>query len=275
MLIDSHCHLADAAFAVDRAEVLERARAVGVMGVVVVAEGLASAEAARAICAGRTGLWPTAGIHPHRASEFDAAAASRLTALLGEPAVVAVGETGLDYHYDHSPREAQRAAFAWHLAAAAQAEKPAIVHAREADEDVARLLEDAPAGTTGVLHCFASGGELLEAGLAKGFCVSFSGMITFRSWQAAWAVERVPDERLLVETDAPFLAPVPHRGKRNEPAFVTLAASRLAELRGTTPERIAELTTANARRLFRLGTLDDAPITTHDPLLTTHDTKGK
>ena len=100
-------------------------------------------------------------------------------------------------------------------------------------------------------------------------------MITFRSWQAAWAVERVPDERLLVETDAPFLAPAPHRGKRNEPAFVTRTASRLAELRGTTPERIAELTTANARRLFRLGTLDDAPITTHDALLTTHDTKGK
>lgn len=263
MLIDSHCHLADAAFDADREAVLERSRAAGVTGVVVVAEGVASAEAARAICAGRDDLWPTAGIHPHRAAEFNAATASRLAALIEEPDVVAVGETGLDYHYDNSPRATQREAFAWHLAQSAESDKPAIVHAREADEDVARLIADAPDGATGVLHCFASGRELLEAGLARGFCVSFSGMITFKTWQAGWAVERVPDDRLLIETDAPFLAPAPHRGKRNEPAFVARTAVRLAELRGTTPDRIASLTSANAKRLFRL----DAPRSTHTPPL--------
>ena len=253
MLIDSHCHLADEAFAPDREAVIARARDAGVAGVVVVAEGLASAEAARAICAGRSDLWPTAGIHPHRASEFDDAAAGRLEALLEQPDVVAVGETGLDYHYDHSPQGRQQAAFAWHLEQSALTGKPAIVHAREADADAARLIADAPAGITGVLHCFASGPELLEAGLARGFCVSFSGLVTFRNFDAQWAVTRVPDERLLVETDAPFLAPVPHRGKRNEPAFVAHTAAKLAELRGTTVERIAELTRANAVKLFRLG----------------------
>jgi TatD DNase family protein len=253
-LIDSHCHLADPAFAPDREPVMARARAAGVQGVVVVAEGLASAEAARAMCAGRDGFWPTAGIHPHRADEFDEAAARRIAALLEDSATVAVGETGLDYHYDRSPRERQRAAFAWHLAQAAATGKPAIVHAREADADAVALIADAPAGTTGVLHCFASGPDLLEAGLAKGFCVSFSGMITFRNWDAHWAVERVADDRLLVETDAPFLAPVPHRGKRNEPAFVVHTAAKLAALRGTSVEHIEAITTANTQRLFRLTT---------------------
>ena len=262
IVIDSHCHLADAAFEADRAAVLERARAAGVGGVVVVAEDVATSRTARELCAGAEGLWPTAGIHPHRASTFDGHSAKQLEALLGEPDVVAVGETGLDYHYDHSPRERQRDSFAWHLAAAAETGKAAIVHAREADTDVARLIGAAPAGATGVLHCFASGEGVLEAGLARGFCVSFSGMITFKSWNGAWAVERVPDDLLLVETDAPFLAPAPNRGKRNEPAFVTRTAARLAELRGTTPERIAEVTSDNARRLFRLGA-PAAPRTLH------------
>jgi TatD DNase family protein len=264
LLIDSHCHLADAAFAADRPQVLERARAAGVTGVVVVAEDLESSRSALELCAGKGDLWPTAGIHPHRANTFDPGSEKAIGALLKEQGVVAVGETGLDYHYDHSPRDVQRASFAWHLAASAESGKAAIVHAREADADAARLIADAPAGTTGVLHCFASGEELLEAGLARGFCVSFSGMITFKSWDAGWAVERVPDELLLVETDAPFLAPVPNRGKRNEPAFVARTAARLAELRGTTPDRIAELTTANAMRLFRLHPTHHAPLTTHD-----------
>jgi len=259
LLIDSHCHLADAAFAEDRDGVVARAREAGVTGVVVVAENLASSETARAYCAGRSSLWPTAGIHPHRAAEFDDAAPARLEALLADPGVVAVGETGLDYHYDHSPRERQREAFAWHLDASARTGKPVIVHAREADEDAARLIADAPPGTTGVLHCFASGPDLLEAGLARGFCVSFSGMVTFRNWDAGWAVTRVPDDRLLVETDAPFLAPVPHRGKRNEPAFLPRTAERLAALRGTTPEQIAALTTVNASSLFHLNVPSGTP----------------
>ena len=230
-----------------------RARGSGVVGIVVVAEGIASADAARALCAGRTGLWPTAGIHPHRASEFDASSVGRLEQLTAEADVVAVGETGLDYHYDHSPRDRQREAFAWHLARSAQTGKPVIVHAREADEDAAKLIAAAPAGTTGVLHSFSSGAELLEAGLARGFCVSFSGMVTFKSWTQQDAVRRVPDEQLLAETDAPFLAPVPMRGKRNEPAFVAHTVAKLAEIRGTTVEQMQALTGANARRLFHLN----------------------
>ncbi len=252
MLIDSHCHLADPAFDADREAVLARAAEAGVTGVVVVADSLASSDRARTLCAGREDCWPTAGIHPHRASDFDAATADSLDALLADPAVVAVGETGLDYHYDHSPREVQREAFAWHLAASARTGKPVIVHARDADADVARLIADAPDGVTGVLHCFSAGREVLDAALARGFCVSFSGMVTFRSWDQHWALEAVPDDRLLVETDAPYLAPVPHRGRRNEPAFAARTAERLAELRGTAPDALAELTAANTRRLFSL-----------------------
>lgn len=250
-LVDSHCHLADPAFDADREVVLSRAREAGVGAVVVVADGVDTAERCLALAA-RPGLFATAGVHPHRASAFDAAAADRVEALLREPRVVAVGETGLDYHYDLSPRDAQREAFAWHLARAAAAGKPVVVHSREADEDTARLLADAPAGLTGVLHCFSAGPAVLDAALARGLAVSWSGMVTFRNWDARWALERVPDEALLVETDAPYLAPAPHRGRRNEPAHVALTAARVAELRGTTPERLAALTGANARRLFHL-----------------------
>jgi TatD DNase family protein len=262
-LIDSHSHLADPAFDADRAEVLARARAAGVEAIVCVADGVAAsgrclelAAAHRATTDAAPRLAATAGLHPHHASEFSGATAGALERLLADPLVVAVGETGLDYHYDRSPRPRQREAFGWHLAEAARRGKPVIVHAREADEDTARLLSEAPAGLTGVLHCFSAGRPVLEAALARGLCVSWSGLITFRNWDAGWAVEAVPDEQLLVETDAPYLAPVPHRGKRNEPAFVAATAARLAELRGMAPQRLAELTAANARRLFRLGSLD-------------------
>lgn len=250
-LVDSHCHLADRAFDADREVVLSRARAAGVGAVVVVADGVDTAGRCLALAV-RAGLFATAGVHPHRASAFDGATADRVDALLREPRVVAVGETGLDYHYDLSPREAQRDVFAWHLARAAATGKPVVVHSREADEDTARLLADAPAGLTGVLHCFSAGPAVLDAALARGLAVSWSGMVTFRNWDARWALERVGDEALLVETDAPYLAPAPHRGRRNEPAHVALTAARLAELRGTTPERLAALAGANARRLFHL-----------------------
>jgi TatD DNase family protein len=252
VLVDSHCHLADAAFADDREAVLARSREAGVARIVAVADTIASAEAAIALTRRHPDIAATAGIHPHHAAEFDEAATVRLEALLAHPAVVAVGETGLDYHYDVAPRERQREAFAWHLAAAARFAKPVVIHAREADADVARLIADAPAGVSGVLHCFSAGREVLEAGLARGLHVSWSGMITFRNWKSDWAVALVPDDLLLVETDAPYLAPAPHRGKRNEPAFLPATAAKLADLRGSTPERIAELTTANAERLFRL-----------------------
>jgi TatD DNase family protein len=257
-LLDSHCHLTDVAFDADRGEVVSRAARAGLEAVVVVADSVPESERCLALAAGQGGLAgprlvATAGIHPHHASALDGTAAAALERLLADPLVVAVGETGLDYHYDRAPRERQRETFAWHLAQAARHRKPVIVHAREADEDTARLIGDAPPGLTGVLHSFSSGRVVLEAALARGLCVSWSGMITFRNWAQHWAVEAVPDERLLVETDAPYLAPVPHRGKRNEPAFVAATVARLAELRATTTERMAELTAANARRLFGLG----------------------
>jgi TatD DNase family protein len=253
VLVDAHCHLADPAFDADRAAVLARARAAGVTTVVVVADGLDGSHAARRVARGHPGCVATAGLHPHRARELDPTTAGAIEALAREPDVVAVGETGLDYHYEHSPRAIQREAFAWHLALGARTGKPVVVHAREADADVAKLIGEAPAGTTGVMHSFAGSPDLLEAALARGFYVSFSGMVTFRSFDAHWALARVPDERLLVETDAPYLAPVPHRGKRNEPAFLPATAAALAARRGTTPERLAALTSANARRLFGLA----------------------
>ena len=264
-LIDSHCHLADAAFDPDRGAVLSRAHAAGVETIVVVADSVAASRACLALCEERSTpaadvprLASTAGIHPHNASSCDDAAAQELERLWADPRVVAIGETGLDYHYDRSPRDRQREVFAWHLAAAARCRKPVIVHSREADEDTARLLVDAPAGLTGVLHCFSAGPAVLEAALARGFLVSWSGMITFRSWSYARALEAVPDRSLLVETDAPYLAPAPHRGQRNEPAFVAATAARLAELRGVAVEALADLTAANARRLFGLGRLEGA-----------------
>ena len=262
MLVDSHCHLGAAAFDADRGEVVERARAAGVGVIIVVADTVAASDAAVAISRSGEGLAATAGIHPHQASEFEPASALELERLFSDPAVVAVGETGLDYHYDHSPRERQLEAFAWHLGQAAKRGKPAIIHSREADEDTARLLSQAPNGLTGVLHCFSSGPAVLDAALARGLFVSWSGMITFRKWDAAWAVERVPDDRLLIETDAPYLAPVPYRGKRNEPGFLPATAKRLAEIRGTTSERITELTGDNARRLFKLPSREPGAVPT-------------
>src|SRR5436190_457619 len=160
-MIDSHCHLADEAFAGDREAVIQRAKEAGVTGIVVVAEGLESSRAARALCAGRSDLWATAGLHPHRASEFSQSVSDELELLILSPDSVAVGETGLDYHYDNSPRDLQRASFAWHLALSASTGKPAIVHSREAGDDTARAIGDAPPGVSGVLHCFASGPDLL------------------------------------------------------------------------------------------------------------------
>ncbi len=227
---------------------------------VVVADGVRESERCLALAAELSGsdgvtLVPTAGIHPHKASSFDAAAEAALDRLWRDPRVAAVGETGLDYHYEHSPRDRQREAFAWQLGAAARWGKPVIVHSRDADEDTARLLATAPSGLVGVLHCFSAGKVVLEAALARGLCVSFSGLITFRNWSQGWAVESVPDDRLLVETDAPYLAPVPHRGKRNEPAFVAATLARLAELRGVAAERLAALTADSARRLFGIGSV--------------------
>lgn len=251
MLVDAHCHLGDGAFDRDRETVLERARAAGVGHVVVIGESVAGSERAVDLARKTSGLSATAGVHPHEAKAWDPAAEGRVRALHAEPVVVAVGETGLDYHYDHSPRDAQRRAFEAQLALAAELGKPVVVHAREADSDVAAVLREWGARVPAVvLHSFSSGPEVFDAGMAVGAYFSFSGMITFKNWILAHRPAACPPDRLLVETDAPYLAPVPHRGKRNEPAFVREVAAALARLLGESPDAVEQRTTDNARRVF-------------------------
>ena len=250
MLVDSHCHLGDAAFDPDRNEVVRRAAAAGVRHIVVVADSLPATRQAIQL-AQSLGLSATAGVHPHVASSWNPDVAARIDEATADPAVVALGETGLDYHYDHSPRADQRRAFESQLAMAARLRKPVVVHAREADDDLAAMLaalgRDAPAI---VLHSFSAGRRVFEAGMGVGAYFSFSGMVTFRSWQHHDAVRDCPPDRLLVETDAPYLAPVPHRGTRNEPAFTAEVAAGVAALRGESLETLMTQTTENAVRCF-------------------------
>ena len=248
-LVDSHCHLADAAFDGDRPEAVARAAAAGVGHVVVIGDSRAATERALALVDAEPRLSATAGVHPHVAAEWSAEAAGWLAEILRDERVVAAGETGLDYHYDHAPRDRQRQAFEAQLELAAQAGKPAVVHAREADDDVAAILGNHP-GVVAILHSFSSGDGLLDAGMALGHYIGLSGMVTFKSWLRDDPIRRVPLDRLLVETDAPYLAPAPHRGGRNEPARVVDVARRVAEVRGLEFEELCEITTANAVRVF-------------------------
>ena len=251
MLIDTHCHLADSAYASDLLEVLQRAWSVGVSRVVVVGESRASAERALGLAAGEPRLLPTAGIHPHDAKGWDPEVEAWLRETVRDPRIIAVGETGLDFHYEHSPREAQIRAFDAQLALAAEVGKPAVIHARDADDEVAALLEAHPA-TTAILHSFSSGMRLLRAGLLHRHYVSFSGMVTFKNWQLDDAIRETPIDRLLLETDGPYLAPVPYRGKRNEPGFVRHVAERVAAVRGLSVEDLIAETGNNAQRVFQL-----------------------
>jgi len=248
VLVDAHCHLGDGAFDPDRGAVLARARAAGVGHVVVIGTTPEDSERAAALATSRPGLSATAGVHPHEARTWTARSAELLRALLARPEVVAVGETGLDYHYDHSPRSAQLAAFEAQLALGAELGKPVVVHAREADEDVAAALRQAHA--TIVLHSFSSGPTVFEAGMAIGAYFSFSGMITFKNWVLTDRLTACPPDRLLVETDAPYLAPVPYRGRRNEPAFVRDVAVALARARRESLEDVVGQTATNAERVF-------------------------
>jgi TatD DNase family protein len=251
VLVDAHCHLGDRAFDQDRKTVLARARGAGVGHVVVIGESLEGSERALTLARGTAGLSATAGVHPHDARTWNAEAERRLRVLLADAAVVAAGETGLDYHYDHSPRAAQRQAFEAQLALAAEMKKPVVVHAREADDDMAGVLrewgEKVPAV---ILHSFSSGIEVFRAGMDVGAYFSFSGLITFKNWKWTVRLSDCPTDRLLVETDAPFLAPVPHRGKRNEPAFVREVALALARQREAPFEQVESATSDNARRVF-------------------------
>jgi TatD DNase family protein len=250
LLIDTHCHLADPAYAPDRAEVLDRAWAAGVARVVVIGESRTSAEAALAMAEAEPRLLATAGVHPHDAREWSSESESWLRELLRHPRVVAVGETGLDFHYDHSPRAQQHRAFEAQLALAVEAGKPAVIHAREADDEVAAVLAAHPE-VTAILHSFSSGMGLLRAGLVLRHYVSFSGMVTFKNWRLDDAILETPVDRLLLETDGPYLAPVPYRGKRNEPGFVRQVAERVAAVRGMPVEELIAVTGENAGRVFR------------------------
>jgi TatD DNase family protein len=234
--------------------VIERARLTGARALVCIGESLATARRAGDIAAQHAGfIYHTSGVHPYDAASFDAA--RDLDGIRAEVArgAVAVGECGLDYHYD-VPRDRQREAFAAQLALGGELGKPVIVHTREAEDDTRALVVDAGrAGVRGVLHCYTGSAALASAALDVGWYVSFSGIVTFRKWTDEALLLLVPDDRLLVESDAPYLAPVPHRGKRNEPAFVSFTVARLAAVRGVAATQLGASTASNARRLFTLA----------------------
>ncbi len=251
MLVDSHCHLDFPDFAVERDAVVARARMAGVMTMVTIGTRLDEFAGVRAIAEADDGIWCSVGAHPHEAADHAALTPEELVALSAHPKVVGIGETGLDFHYDLSPREVQERVFRAHIAASRATGLPLIVHAREADREIARILgEERP--PPGVLHCFSSGLALAEAALRLGFYISISGIVTFRNAEDLRAIVRdLPLDRLLVETDSPYLAPVPYRGKRNEPAFVAATAAAVAALKGIDPEALAAATSENFFRLFR------------------------
>jgi len=254
MLIDSHCHL-DYFAEAERPSVLARAATAGVDEMVTIGTTLSQAQRLQTMAAAQSNLWCTVGIHPHHAAEEPVPEPQQIAALTDHPKVIGIGESGLDYFYDRSPRDVQRAGFRAHIRAASLANVPLVIHAREADEDIAVILQDerdSGHDCKFVLHCFSSSRMLAETAVAMGGYVSFSGILTFpKSSELRDIARDLPANRLLVETDAPYLAPVPFRGKRNEPAYVAHTARVLAQVRGLPSEELAQLTTENFRRLFR------------------------
>lgn len=254
MLVDSHCHLDYLEReGEDLEEVVGRARRAGVGRLVTISTKLSEFERVRAIAERFEAVYCSVGVHPHEAGEEGQGGPERLLELAGHPKVVGIGETGLDYFYEHSPREAQQRSFRAHIAAARESGLPLIVHARDADADTVSILQEehARGPFPGVIHCFTAGPALAEAALGIGFSISLAGVLTFKkAEELRETVRQVPLERLLVETDAPYLAPVPKRGKRNEPAYVVHTAEALAQLKGVSAEALAVTTTANFFRLF-------------------------
>jgi TatD DNase family protein len=251
-MFDSHCHLTDDRFADDVDDVIARAWDAGLVGIVTVASDAADARAALELTRRDARISATAGVHPHVAQHANADDLRDIRTLLDEHAVVAVGETGLDFHYDNSPRAVQRRLFEWHLQAAAETGLPIVVHSRSADEDTAAMIAAAP-GVSGVLHCFSGGAALLDAAFDVDWYVSFAGMVSFRNFDGVDLLRAVPADRLLLETDSPYLAPVPHRGRRNEPAFVADTCRAVAALLNESAADIAARTAANARRFYGLA----------------------
>jgi TatD DNase family protein len=252
-LADSHCHLIYKGLGEQQPAVLARARDAGVMAMLNISTRESEWDAVIAVAEQEPDVWASVGIHPHEADAHPAVDAARLVARAAHPRVVGIGESGLDYYYDHSDRERQRASFRAHIAAARDTGLPLIVHTRDAEADTAAILTDemGKGAFPGVIHCFTASDAFADQALALGFYISISGIVTFRNARALQeTAARLPAERLLIETDAPFLAPVPHRGKTGEPAFVADTCRFLAELRGESAAALAETTRANFHTLF-------------------------
>ena len=253
MLIDSHCHLDFPDFAAELDAVVGRARDAGIDRMVTISTRIARQDALLAITARFPEVYCSVGTHPHYAHEELDVSAADLVALAQKPKVVAIGEAGLDYHYDNSPRDAQERGFRSHIAAARETGLPLVIHSRDADNDVARILEEetGKGAFPAVLHCFTGGPDLARRAIALGHFISFTGILTFKNSAALREIAaKLPADRILVETDAPYLAPGKHRGKRNEPAFVIETANVLAEARGVSFDAIARQTSENFFRLF-------------------------
>jgi len=253
MLVDSHCHLDFPDYADGVEAVVARARAAGVGVCLSIGTELHRFPAVRAMAEKFPDVWCSVGVHPHEAEKEPLADCAPLLAEVDHPKVAGIGETGLDYYYEHAPRAAQAENFRAHIAAGRQAKLPVIVHTRDADDDTIAILEDemGKGAFTGLIHCFTGTQRLADAALKLGFYISVSGIATFKNSGALRdVIKTVPLDRLLVETDAPFLAPMPHRGKTNEPAFVVHTARMLAELKGVSESELAAATTENFFRLF-------------------------
>ncbi len=254
---DSHVHLGSDQFETDVDDVIARAREAGARAIVCIGESPAAAIRAASIAQRHAGLvWFTAGLHPHDASAWDEGHAVAIREAVAAGAV-AIGECGLDYHYDHSPRDVQREVFGAQLALARALDRPVVVHTREAEADTAAMISEAGRdGVRGVLHCFTGSHDLAQVAIEAGWSISFSGVVTFKKFTDDALLRLVPDDRLLVESDAPYLAPVPFRGKRNEPAWVSQTVARVAAARGRSPESLGALALANTRRFFSLPVHD-------------------
>ncbi len=253
MLIDTHCHLDFPDLAADLAGVMARAKEAGVSRMITISTHVSRVASYRALAEQHENVFFSVGTHPHYADQELDVTVEQLVGLAAHPKCVAIGEAGLDYHYDKAPREAQAQGLRTHIAAARVTQLPLVIHARAADDDMIHILEDesAKGAYPAVLHCFSSSAELARRGLALGFYLSMSGILTFKASQDLRDIaSATPLDRLLVETDAPYLAPMPHRGKRNEPAFVRHTASVLADIKGVSLADITTITTANAERLF-------------------------
>lgn len=253
MFVDSHCHLNYPGLIEDQAGAITRATASGVQAMVNISTRESEWQDVIATARAHTGIWASIGIHPHEADQHPGIDTAKLLAAIDDPNVIAIGETGLDYYYDKSDREQQRQSFRAHIAAARESGLPIIVHMRDAEEDAATILQDemAKGAFSGVIHCFTSSQDFADKTLNLGLYISISGIVTFKNAKSLQDVARdLPVDRLLIETDSPFLAPVPHRGKGCEPAFVSDTARFLAELRGVTVENLGTQTTENFYRLF-------------------------